>query len=463
MALIISEITDEIKNELQRVQDTLTDLVAKEFFLGYITSQWENIVPAKEIDTFATSSDTLLFNPEFSKGLTRKQLRFVILHELGHLFYLHPLKDRTKIRDEILALAEEQVVNEFVLKFAKDYNLEIEEFAPPISPIDIVKGNTEPGTKGYIYDPKLDNLDVVEIYEILKQNHNPQKCPMNSKKIVMVLTDDVIESESDSRTANNQQSEDTDTVIVVKQKNQQDDQQEEQSNQQQQSGQQQDNQNGQEEVRKQLMKAKTILVAEQLKKKGFETSSLKRLVENLKKPIVNWKRVLKRYMNDIFSSDISRTYSKQRGRSERNKDYILPVFTEKKIEGVNDIVIAVDTSGSISDKELNRFLSEIASILKDVSHKVSIITCDAEIKEVHTDVDLKKLPTIKITGGGGTDFRPVFRYLDAQKRKPKVLIYLTDGYGDFPERKPRYETIFAINNIYVDPPFGRTLRIIENS
>lgn len=444
MALIISEITDEIKNELQRVQDTLTDLVAKEFFLGYITSQWENIVPAKEIDTFATSSDTLLFNPEFSKGLTRKQLRFVILHELGHLFYLHPLKDRTKIRDEILTLAEEQVVNEFVLKFAKDYNLEIEEFAPPISPIDIVKGNVEPGTKAYIYDPKLDNLDVIEIYEILKQNHNPQKCPMNSKEIVMVLTDDVIESESDSRTANNQQSEDTDTVTVVKQKNQQ------------------VNQNGQDEVRKQLMKAKTILVVEQLKKKGFETSSLKRLVENLRKPIVNWKRVLRRYMNDIFSSDIGRTYSKQRGRSERNKDYILPVFTEKKIEGVNDIVIAVDTSGSISDKELNRFLSEIASILKDVSHKVSIITCDAEIKEVYTDVDLKKLPTIKITGGGGTDFRPVFRYLDAQKKKPRVLIYLTDGYGDFPERKPRYETIFAINNIYADPPFGRTLRIIEN-
>ena len=83
---------------------------------------------------------------------------------------------------------------------------------------------------------------------------------------------------------------------------------------------------------------------------------------------------------------------------------------------------------------------------------IHIIQCDAKIQEnvIITDRDQFKgyLKNMKIHGLGGTDFRPVFRYVDKlikekQFRNLKGLIYFTDGYGTFPEQKPPYTTAFV--------------------
>ena len=83
---------------------------------------------------------------------------------------------------------------------------------------------------------------------------------------------------------------------------------------------------------------------------------------------------------------------------------------------------------------------------------IHIIQCDAEIQEDHVITDRSSfeayLKEMKLRGFGGTDFRPVFQYVDRlieekRFRNLKGLIYFTDGYGTFPERKPPYTTAFV--------------------
>ncbi|MBR3125293.1 MAG: metallopeptidase [Mogibacterium sp.] len=124
---------------------------------------------------------------------------------------------------------------------------------------------------------------------------------------------------------------------------------------------------------------------------------------------------------------------------------------------IKDFVIAIDTSGSVAGEEVQTFLQKTYNILKSRESfhnkiKVHIIQCDAQIQsdEVITsaeDFD-RYLETMEICGLGGTDFRPVFDYVDRLLKDGefsdlKGLIYFTDGLGVYPSSKPAYRTAFV--------------------
>ena len=136
----------------------------------------------------------------------------------------------------------------------------------------------------------------------------------------------------------------------------------------------------------------------------------------------------------------------------------------KEIKAIKEFVIAIDTSGSTSGELVQRFVQKTYNILKSTESFFSkinlhIIQCDADIQEdkkitCQEDFD-EYLKTMQIRGLGGTDFRPVFEYVE-QLRKDKEfinlkgLIYFTDGYGEFPARKPDYDTAF----VFVDDEYN---------
>lgn len=129
----------------------------------------------------------------------------------------------------------------------------------------------------------------------------------------------------------------------------------------------------------------------------------------------------------------------------------------KEVNRLEELVIAVDTSGSCSKETVQQFLAETYSILSERENffrkmKVHIVQCDCSIQEavvIHSEEEWKAYSrNIKIKGRGGTDFRPVFRYIAEQKEKKeirniKALIYFTDGDGIYPKCKPEYETAFV--------------------
>lgn len=129
----------------------------------------------------------------------------------------------------------------------------------------------------------------------------------------------------------------------------------------------------------------------------------------------------------------------------------------KEVNRLEELVIAIDTSGSCDGETVRRFLGETYSILSEKENffhkmKVYLIQCDCciqDVKVIHSEEEWKEYSkNITIQGRGGTDFRPVFRYVKEQQEKKeirslKALIYFTDGDGIYPGSKPDYETAFV--------------------
>ena len=129
----------------------------------------------------------------------------------------------------------------------------------------------------------------------------------------------------------------------------------------------------------------------------------------------------------------------------------------KEVNRMEELVIAIDTSGSCSSEIVQQFLAETYSILSDRENffrkmKVYIIQCDCCIQDVvviHSEEEWKNYSkNIRIQGRGGTDFRPVFAYVQEQRQKKelkdlKALIYFTDGDGIYPRSAPDYQTAFV--------------------
>lgn len=152
----------------------------------------------------------------------------------------------------------------------------------------------------------------------------------------------------------------------------------------------------------------------------------------------------------------------------------------KEVKRVREFVIAIDTSGSTSGELVQRFLQKTYNILLSTESfhskiNIRIIQCDADIQE---SVKISKteefddyIKQMTLKGFGGTDFRPVFSHVQeliGQKEfiNLKGLIYFTDGYGTFPEKKPPYETAFVfIKDDYSDvavPPWAIKLVLEKN-
>ena len=138
----------------------------------------------------------------------------------------------------------------------------------------------------------------------------------------------------------------------------------------------------------------------------------------------------------------------------------------KEVKRIREFVVAIDTSGSVSGELVQKFVQKTYNILKQQESfftkiNLHIIQCDAAIQE---DVKITSqeefdayLNTMQLRGFGGTDFRPVFDYVEQLRQAGeftnlKGLIYFTDGFGTFPERQPDYHTAFVfIDDEYNNP------------
>ncbi len=136
----------------------------------------------------------------------------------------------------------------------------------------------------------------------------------------------------------------------------------------------------------------------------------------------------------------------------------------KDVKRIREFVIAIDTSGSVSGELVQTFVQKTYNILKSTESfftkiNLHIIQCDAAIQEdvkITTQAEFDGyLKNMQLHGFGGTDFRPVFSYVNSlveikEFDNLKGLIYFTDGYGDFPAKMPPYDTAF----VFVDEGYN---------
>lgn len=190
------------------------------------------------------------------------------------------------------------------------------------------------------------------------------------------------------------------------------------------------------------------------KMQGRLPASLERLIDNLMQTSTNWREQLQSYLTEKKPADTS--------FSRPNRRYVASgIYLPSTVyEVTGELAIMIDTSGSIGQRELDIFGAEVNNIHHTIKPtKTIVIYCDAAVNRVDEFGEGDDV-VLTLCGGGGTNFNPPFNWLRDRGITPHAAVYLTDGYGDFPDEQP-YPVVWAINNTNVDPPFGQVVRIDE--
>ena len=146
------------------------------------------------------------------------------------------------------------------------------------------------------------------------------------------------------------------------------------------------------------------------------------------------------------------------------------LYLEGLLTEALEVSVCIDTSGSISNDLLDQFIGELKGILRSYPHvKCNLYFADTEIYGPYEIHSIEELP--KAAGFGGTSFVPFFNYLEKEDSnnllgQNKASIYLTDGYGDFPNYTPSNPTMWVVCSDGLSSnefPFGEVIRISTES
>ena len=174
-------------------------------------------------------------------------------------------------------------------------------------------------------------------------------------------------------------------------------------------------------------------------------------MEELRQPKVDWKAALRRFVQQVAREDY--TWRIPDARYVPAGLYLPAVRSEQ----MPTIAVGIDTSGSVWDKQ-EEFAAELTAVMAECAPEALIVIyADAKVQHVE---EFQRGETVKFEsrGGGGTDFRPVFEYLDEENVEPACLIFLTDLLGTFPKIEPDYPVLWAVTTD-IQPPFGETIRL----
>ncbi|MCY4642206.1 MAG: VWA-like domain-containing protein [Gammaproteobacteria bacterium] len=193
--------------------------------------------------------------------------------------------------------------------------------------------------------------------------------------------------------------------------------------------------------------------AQQAMQAGKLGGSMARMVDFMLQPKLPWRMLLAKYLTANARED----YSYSRPSSRRGNPAIYPSLRSSQV----NVAVGIDISGSVSDQDMNEFLSEVDAIKGNMRARITLLPCDSELTEgapwIFEPWDDIKMPSV-LKGGGGTSFCPVFKWLDLQDQYPDLLVYFTDCQGTFPETAPCYPVIWLVKG-KKPAPWGQRIQL----
>ncbi len=189
------------------------------------------------------------------------------------------------------------------------------------------------------------------------------------------------------------------------------------------------------------------------KARGNLSGGLDRLVQQVLQPKVDWKEVLREFVSRMARNDFSWSHPNRRFI---HQGIYLPGL---RSEELGEVMIAVDTSGSIGAVELAVFAGEIQGILAAFDCQVTIIYHDSDVAHIQKWSSTDGPLVLEPKGGGGTDHNPVFEWIARQEEQPTCLVCLTDMYSSFPKMAPDYPVLWASTTEGKKGPWGQTLEV----
>jgi len=194
---------------------------------------------------------------------------------------------------------------------------------------------------------------------------------------------------------------------------------------------------------------------QQAKAFGKSSAELDRCVDKIINPRLNWHSILQQFVNSVAKSDYSWI---QPNRRHIYSGVYLPSCRSPE---VGTIVLGVDTSGSISAEALEQVAADLAGILEVIKADCHVVYCDSKVKGIEYFRTGDFILKLNAKGGGGTDFRPIFDWIEKENIYPACMICFTDLDGKFPEVEADYPVLWVTDRReHKTPPFGEVLEVI---
>jgi len=184
------------------------------------------------------------------------------------------------------------------------------------------------------------------------------------------------------------------------------------------------------------------VLGETAKNPGNVPAGFRKEAEARRGSTVNWRAQLGAVIRRACTSvKGSRDANWSRPARRALGQFLRPTATKRELK----VVLALDTSASMGGV-MEDATMQIDAILKAAEAKLTYVQCDRAIAQVLEVRTTQEALAAGIKGWGGTDFRPVFHLIDSwpKTKRPDIVIYLTDGEGDAPDRSPPYRTIWAV-------------------
>lgn len=376
------EITKQLTvNKTEQLAKASKELMLTEPFYGMflimLNKQWSTKVPTASVGRIGINYN-LLINEAFWQNISAKQHIGLLKHELLHIAFFH-LTDFEHLSDKMIAnVAMDLEINQLI----KD-----EVLPPGGMKLDLFPELDLEPKKGTFY-----------YYEKLLKGKKKGNCPNLNKMVAADALGKLVVEIGDGEVNMPDHSSWGDFQDLP-------------------------------EATQKLIKAQTeyILkeVAEQTRKsRGLIPGELAGILEALDKtepPKFDWKGYMRRFTGGSQKIYTKKTKRKFNKRYEDNPGM--------KIKPKRHVLVAVDTSGSVNNGELQEFFHEIHHMHKSGS-EVTVVQCDAAISDI---TPYKRNMEIKVHGRGGTSFQPVIDYYNENQNKYTCLVYFTDGECSAPE------------------------------
>ena len=363
-----------------------------------------------DVPTACTDGYNKMYGREFVKDLTDAELRGLIMHENLHVALQHMLRFKSlfKKEPELLNMAADYVVNDVIMQF------EDKDFA--VLP------------KGGLWDKKYRNWSVMEVYRDLKQqrDNDPDWKPQDS------FDEHIITDESEGNNKGNANSPSSESMS---------------------SNQRPSDKELIQQVEEALRQGKILA--------GQMGGKVARQIDDLLTGRVNWKEIMRDFVVNLLKGADDWSFKKYNKKHIMDELYLPTTISEN----IGEIVVAIDTSGSIYGLPLSQFCTELKLICELLNpEKVTVLWWDSKIARVqvfrvgeYNDIE----NMLKPSGGGGTEPNCVSEYVKENNIQGSAMIVFTDGYfytDDIKWDVPMETLWLVTENENLKVPSGRVVK-----
>ncbi len=387
----------------ERLVTARIGLLLRHSFFGNLATRLQLINADEWCATAATDGQKFYYNSRFIMMLKPKEVEFLVAHEVLHVVYDH--MGRRGNRDpQIWNIADDYCVNADLKRH------KVGQFITTVP---------------CLYEQKYDGKAAEEVYDDLMKN--VQKISMDD--LIEQLLDDHLDGEEGEGEGDGEDG----------------------SGNKKGKGRPQLSDEERERIRQEVKQA--IINASSTAEAGSLPAGVERLIRQATNPVMPWRELIQTNLTSAIRTDYSWMRPSRRGW---HMDAIMPGMTPGE---EIDVVVAIDMSGSISNKQAQQFLGEIGGMMDSFDgYKVHVFCFDTDTynPQDFTSENLDSIDNYEPMGGGGTDFDCIFDYLKKVGNVPKRLICFTDGYpcGSWGDADYCDTTWIIHGDPNPNPPFG---------